>query len=249
MFLALLPVPFVGTVPASAQGPEPSTRFSDAAEHTAVEDIVVLDGLGVLERTECSPPGESAAARFCPSEPLSRWAMAVWLVRALDGEEPPRVESTRFADVRGSAWWAGHVERLAELEITRGYDDGTFRPDRTVTRAQMASFLARAFELPAAEDAGFSDITDNTHASAINSVAESGITRGCGDGSMFCPGRETTRGEMAAFIARALRHAFPSRIGAEHRSLTAVSAGLSHACGLRQDASIVCWGNNTIIPA
>jgi len=52
-----------------------------------------------------------------------------------------------FSDV-GTGYWAFQaIEALADSGITTGYADGTFRPENTVTRAQMATFLARALGL------------------------------------------------------------------------------------------------------
>ena len=175
----------------------PPGGYSDVAGTTHEAHIGALAADGVFDRTECGD------TRFCPGDALNRWTMAVWTVRALDGEEPPAVASTRFPDVDGSLWWSTHVERFAELGVTRGYGDGTFRPHQDVTRAQMAAFLVRAFDLPPAGDAGFSDIDANTHRDDINSLASSGITRGYGDGT-FRPHQDTTRAQMAAFINRAL---------------------------------------------
>ena len=182
----------VAVGPASAQSGE---GYADVVGTTHEEAIMALDALGVFDRTGCD-------VGFCPGAPLERWTMAVWMVRVLDGDEPPAVTSTRFSDVDTQQWWAAHVERFAELGVTRGYGDGTFRPDQSVTRAQMAAFLTRAFDLPNADDAGFSDIEGNTHYDAINALAASGITRGYGDGT-FRPGQDTTRAQMAAFITRA----------------------------------------------
>lgn len=113
-------------------------RFSDvggAGPHRA--SVEILAARGILEGTEC------AAGRFCPDLPVQRWVMAVWLVRALDGTDPVRIDPPRFADVDEDAWWAVHVERLADLGITRGcaVEPARFCPDSPVTRAQMATFL------------------------------------------------------------------------------------------------------------
>ena len=92
----------------------------------------------IFDGTGCAP------GRFCPDLPIQRWVMAVWLVRALDGTDPASADPTqRFADVDEGAWWAVHVERLAELGITQGCatDPARFCPDSPVTRAQMATFL------------------------------------------------------------------------------------------------------------
>ncbi len=149
--------------------------YSDVTEGGHKPAIDALGEMGVFEGTLC---GEDM---FCPGEPIKRYEMAVWLIRALEDEEPSSLEASRFADVDAEVWWAPYVERLVELEITRGCRQEPLRycPDRAVTRGQMASFLARAFDLEDAEAAGFVDTGDNTHAGAIDALFAAGITVGC----------------------------------------------------------------------
>ena len=133
--------------------------------------------------------------------------MAVWLVRIIDGQDPTQPTEPRFADVGTDLWWAGHAERLAELGITLGCstEPAEYCPDRPVTRAQMASFLVRAFEIAAAEVSGFEDTANNTHRANIEALAAAGITLGCAtDPPSFCPRDPTTRAQMASFLTRAL---------------------------------------------
>jgi hypothetical protein len=68
----------------------------------------------------------------------------------------------------------------------------------------MAAFLQRAYDLPAASSPTFNDIGGTTHEAAIRAVAAAGIAGGFPDGS-FKPSQNVTRGQMAAFIARAER--------------------------------------------
>ena len=71
----------------------------------------------------------------------------------------------------------------------------------------MASFLARGFALPpSTTDAYTDDERYTAHEDHINALAESGITVGCwqDDPTLFCPAKRVTRGEMAAFIRRAV---------------------------------------------
>ena len=84
---------------------------------------------------------------ICPSEETPRWIMAVWLVRALD--ESPSKRPALFADVDPDAWWAPNVEKLSQLRITLGCatEPDRYCPHDPVTRAQMATFLARALNL------------------------------------------------------------------------------------------------------
>ena len=135
--------------------------------------------------------------------------MAVWTVRLIDGRDPVPVQESRFADVALDAWWMPHVERLADLGITRGCSSEPlmFCPQSRVTRQQMASFLARAFELPAAGPAGFEDVSQGgSHFDDINRLYAAEITAGCGQNPLrYCPIRSVTRGQMAVFLNRGLK--------------------------------------------
>ena len=176
--------------------------FSDVSDgnfHKA--NIDALDERGLLEGTEC------AEGMFCPGDPMKRWTMAVWLVRALDDTEPAAVEESSFDDVDSDNQWLPHVELLAELEVTAGCDTEPLRfcPDDSVSRAQMATFLVRAFNLEAADSAGFTDTVGNFHELNIDALAAAEVTTGCDTESLrYCPGDEVTRAQMATFLVRAL---------------------------------------------
>ena len=185
---------------------------SDAYYATPVRELAAA---GVFAGTECDEG-------FCPSDAMDRKTMAVWMVRVLDSQDPPEVAQTRFDDVDAAAFHAPFIERMAELGVTGGCGDGSgFCPDRNVTRAQMAVFLSRAYDLPDAPDPGFVDVpTDAWYAAHVARLAASGITRGCGDGSGFCPGRDTSRAQMATFLHRAINrdvdgHPGPARVEIE----------------------------------
>lgn len=74
-----------------------------------------------------------------------------------------------------------------------------------MTRAQMATFVARALNLGPATDDYFTDDEDSVHEGGINRIREVGITEGCNPptNDQFCPDQTMTRGQMAAFLARA----------------------------------------------
>ena len=180
--------------------------YSDVARDSAhYGSISLLAADGVFEGTDC---GEG---RFCPTEGVSRRTFAVWLVRALEGTVPaiPREALSRFGDVSADAWEAPYIVRLADLGVTVGCasEPPRFCPDRSVSRAQMASFLVRAFTIPQAPGGGFVDVgADDTHADAIDRVASIGVTRGCStDPLRYCPQAATTRAQMASFLVRAMR--------------------------------------------
>jgi hypothetical protein len=101
----------------------------------------------------------------------------------------------------------GMIEAIVELGITFGCDTEGPRycPDQAVNRGQMASFLTRAFALPAGPER-FADDNGSVHEPAINAVAAAGITFGCDPVAVddFCPESDVTRAQMAAFLQRAL---------------------------------------------
>jgi hypothetical protein len=103
----------------------------------------------------------------------------------------------------------GTIEAIALAGLTRGCnppENDRFCPDEPVTRGEMAAFLVRALDLPAGGNAGFTDTYDSIFDADIQRLAGAGITRGCNppDNDRFCPDEPVTRGEMAAFLVRAL---------------------------------------------
>ena len=193
-----------------------SVGFSDiggAGVHEGAVRALLADG--VFEGTEC---GEG---RFCPGDSVERWVMAVWLVRVLDEEDPGGLGSSRFVDVDASLWWAPYVERLADFGVTAGCatNPARFCPRDSVSRAQMATFLVRAFGLASGPDAGFVDVGGGVHAAGINALAASGVTAGCATGpARFCPGGDVTRAQMSSFLNRARGYVPPEpRVGFARR--------------------------------
>jgi hypothetical protein len=109
-----------------------------------------------------------------------------------------------FLDVRGHTFHEA-INWLASEGITKGCNpplNTRFCPDAAVTRGQMAVFLARALQLPAASRDHFRDDQDEFYEDASNRLIEAGITQGCGTNE-YCGGTEITREQMAAFLARA----------------------------------------------
>jgi 2-keto-3-deoxy-6-phosphogluconate aldolase len=125
--------------------------------------------------------------------------MASFLVRAFD---LPAVAGNRFADVGGVH--TANINALAEAGITFGCGGDNYCPTASVTRAQMGSFLARALGLDPIGGNVFADV-GGVHEGNINAIAALGITRGCNSGgTLFCPSKAVNRGQMAAFLHRAL---------------------------------------------
>ena len=228
------------SVPAAATSGSGFSDIDEAGPHRG--SVEALAAEGVLAGTECGP------GMFCPTEPVRRWVMALWLVRVVDGGDPDGLAVPRFEDVDAGEWWVPHVERLAELGITRGCASAPLRfcPNEAVTRDQMASFLVRAFRLGESSSSGFVDIEGNVHASHIDALAAAGVTAGCSTSpARYCPGRDTTRAQMATFLSRALRFgASRPKQQPDGGGFATVSSGNGFSCGLLADATVVCWGAN-----
>ncbi|MDX2345150.1 MAG: S-layer homology domain-containing protein, partial [Acidimicrobiia bacterium] len=165
-------------------------------------DIEALAAAGITKG--CNPPTNN---RFCPDNRVTRGQMAAFLVRALDLTEPG---TTDFLDDNGSIFEVD-IERLAAAGITKGCNppvDSRYCPDSEVTRGQMAAFLHRALSGAIAEGPPptFADTTGTTFEADIIWLGATGITKGCNPpaNNLFCPNDQVTRGQMAAFLVRAL---------------------------------------------
>lgn len=138
----------------------------------------------------------------CPGQTITRAEMAALLGRALKLPSGPNL----FTDTDGH-FAEAEIGALAAAGITRGCTPTLFCPDEAITRAEMAVFLERAFDLEAGENA-FWDDDGHWAESSIDALAASGITKGCDDGE-YCPDADVTRGQMATFLRRALGFEIP----------------------------------------
>ena len=127
--------------------------------------------------------------------------MATFLARALRLAPTSR---DYFGDDNASIHEA-NINRVAAAGITFGCSATRYCPDGVVTRAQMASFLARAFHVPSTAVDHFDDDEGNKHEAAINRIATAGITVGCDD-DRYCPDGRVTRAQMATFLRRSLEN-------------------------------------------
>jgi hypothetical protein len=136
--------------------------------------------------TGCSP------ARFCPEKSVTRGQLASMLVRALD---VPATSERRFTDVSGPH--AADIEALAAAGITSGCAADRFCPDQLLSRAHMASFIARSLRYEPAPSP-FVDAPSN-HAGAIGALYRRGIVKGC-SATRFCPNETVNRAQTASML-------------------------------------------------
>ena len=195
--------------------PEPQLRdyFVDDDGNVHEADINKIAAAAIT--VGCNPPDDrSTGNHYCPDQPVTRAQMASLLARALD---LPDTGTDYFVDDDGNVHEAD-INKIAAAAITVGCnppDDRStgnhYCPDQPVTRAQMASLLARALDLPDTGTDYFVDDDGNVHEADINKIAAAAITVGCnppddrpaGD-RYYCPDQPVTRAEMASLLARAL---------------------------------------------
>ena len=179
-----------------------------AAAAPATFTAAGLDGSGphTLRWTAAGPDGFTAAdtEEFVLTPPAGGTYTITVTVTGADGETLTDTATlTVLGDIAGHQF-ADDIVWLAEQGITRGCATHRYCPSRSATRGQMAAFLSRALELPAASVDFFYDDEDSQFQDDINRLAQAGITRGCAIRA-YCPNDSITRGQMAAFLHRA-RH-------------------------------------------
>ncbi len=198
IFSVVVVMAFTTMVAAPAQVLPPGGTFTDdnGNIHEGFIEAVAAEGI----TAGCNADG----TLFCPQDDVSRGQMATFLARAL-GLSPST--DNRFSDDNGSVH-EPNINAIADLGITLGCNSaGTlFCPNESVTRGQMASFLARGLDdlEPATADY-FTDDDNSLHEANINLMAENGITLGCdATGNNYCPQDNVRRDQMATFLGRAL---------------------------------------------
>jgi hypothetical protein len=151
---------------------------------------------------------------------LATLALTAGLLPATAVAADARDTTVVCEDRRGNAGndIAGHTHEdtircVAGYEIAEGYTDGTYRPNATITRGQMAAFIGRSLAVAGAVPAGielhsgsFPDTPGTTHEAWIELLNELGVVQGRSDGT-YGPGADVTRGQMAAFLTRMIDHA------------------------------------------
>lgn len=131
------------------------------------------------------------------------------------------VEVPALTDIKGH-WAEASIQSLVKAGVIDGYQDGSFRPEAAVTRAEFLSMIVRAFHLTGTGSAGFADTVSHWAKEAIATASTLGIVDGYEDGT-FGPDDNITREQMAVILARAA-HLAPANSGLEYKDSGDVSA-------------------------
>lgn len=136
------------------------------------------------------------------SQTINHRLGTILVILLLLSMSPAHTESATFKDVSSSHWAYIEITSLSNQGVIAGYDDRTFRPSATVTRAQAAKFLAMSLNLkPSATfTPKFKDVTPSHWAyDYISPLAERGIFANT---DAFHPNAPITRAQMAKIISK-----------------------------------------------
>jgi hypothetical protein len=187
-----------------------SRTFDDAASHWAKPAIDSLASKLIVSGVDEN--------HFAPNKSITRAEFTAIIVRSLGLNEAAAGSS--FSDVSASKWYAGAIQTAVQAGVISGYDDGTFGPELTITRQEMASILMNAVRyadantaatiagkaeslnpLSAIKDAG--SIAAWAKTAAAEALA-AGIVEGKAVGT-FAPAAKATRAEAVTMLQRTLK--------------------------------------------
>lgn len=188
--------------PTDPDNPEPDTPALDRVNH-----FLYVEGYPEDYRTGEYSDNED----LWPVKPqgnITRAEVATIFYRLLKDEVREEIETdvNSFPDVNEDDWFNVTVSSLANMGAISGYEDGTFRPNEPISRAELAAMAVRFYDAFEAEyeEGTFLDVDgDEWYADAIAAAEELGILGGYPDGTVR-PNNNITRAETCAIVNRVL---------------------------------------------
>lgn len=181
--------------------------FADMKEHWAKDAVEQLASKLIVEGL--------AENTFAPEEKVTRAQFAALLTRSLGlipAEEADSGKTPAYTDVGTGDWYLPAVETAAKARLIEGYEDGSFRPEASITRQEMAVMIGRAMDYAgktggdtvdlAAKFADYGTVSAWA-AGGVEKCVTAGIIQGKGEGT-FAPSDVTTRAEAATMLKRLL---------------------------------------------
>ena len=135
-----------------------------------------------------------------PNNNITRAEVATIFWRLIISSDKNNVVSSTFSDVNEDEWYAQAVNYLASLKIITGYEDGTFKPNQGITRAEFVAIASRFDDLELGVSNPFVDVHGSHWAYAyILSAHEKGWVSGY-EGAVFLPDNKVTRAEVVKIV-------------------------------------------------
>ena len=141
-----------------------------------------------------------------PQKNITRAEVATIFFRLLTDEtrEANMTKSNGYNDVKDGAWYTCAVSTLSKMGIIKGYEDGSFKSDASISRAEFAAIAARFDPDGDKTPATFSDVSSHWAKDEISIAANHGWIKGYEDGS-FKPDQKITRAETMTLVNRVLK--------------------------------------------
>ena len=140
-----------------------------------------------------------------PQNNITRAEVATIFFRLLTDEtrEANMTKSNSYNDVKDGDWFCCAVSTLSKMGIIKGYEDGSFKPNDPISRAEFAAIAARFAPDGDKTPATFADVTSHWAKDEISIAANHGWIKGYEDGS-FKPDQKITRAETMTLVNRVL---------------------------------------------
>jgi len=181
---------------------------------------------------------------FSPDAIVTRGEASVYMWNM---QNQPTAPAHRFEDVTVEKQNAA-VSWMSNTEITTGTSATTFAPDTALTRAQLVTFLWRLADEPRAPAHPFDDVQAEWQQGSVAWAAHREITTGTSS-TTFAPDTTLTRAHLVTFLYRyqnkpdvTINPTSPQC--ATNPTFKTVTAGYTHACGVKADDTVTCWGYN-----
>ncbi|WP_282937380.1 S-layer homology domain-containing protein [Paenibacillus sp. RC67] len=147
-----------------------------------------------------APETPSTSLPAVPTE-KGNLAQVISFLKAAIAQAQSSAKPVPFSDI-SNHWSTNTVNLFVKLGVVSGYEDGSFRPDANITRAEFASIIAKVFNMQSASGApSLKDVNNHWAKQAIQALGSQGIINGYEDGT-FKPDQTITRAEMIAIISR-----------------------------------------------
>lgn len=146
--------------------------------------------------------GFGTSGEFRPENKVERQHVAKMVAKAAD--LPYKGKRANFPDVAADNAMSPFIAALQERGIIKGYEDGTFRPTRTVTRAEVSVMISKAFGLELYGNASsMRDLKGHWAEGLVKILISNGIVKGYADGT-FRPNNPVTRAELSKMLSVAM---------------------------------------------
>ena len=181
----------------------PSEKYDDTKNHWAKDFIDYVVGRGLLDG--------SRENKFYPNEKMTR-GMLVTALGKLAGVNVKKYETNSFTDVQNDSSYHPYIEWAYSKGVVYGIGDGTFAPDKSITREEMAVIFERyakvtGCKIPVTREASVYEDKENIgieYRESVKAMQQAGIMMGI-DGNKFNPKGNATRAEVSAMLSRYIK--------------------------------------------